>query len=159
MPIAGAPTLSSPQKLESPTFHMPFWYTACPIALFSTVWPAAVRSYVTVACVGEMTFTEVTLAETADASGLPANVWTALANFDPSCSNASRALSGVEEPKNFSQLAVMAVVAGDAVLVATGELLTAGLVAGADGVVLELELPLEHAVIAAASIRPSTGAR
>jgi hypothetical protein len=108
--------------------------------------------------------TETTLADTAEASGLPANALTALANFDPFSSRASRALCGVDEPKNFSQLAVIAATDGDAVPEETGDALTAGLLdAGADGawpeLALELELELEHAAIEAASIRLSTGAR
>jgi hypothetical protein len=164
MPISGAPSLRSPQKLASPTFHVPSWYTAVPAAAFSTVCPAAVRSYVTVACVGEVTFTESTLAETADASGLLAKVCTALENFEPFSSRASRLLAGVDELKKVSQLVVIAEVAEP-------EPLAAGELAGALGVAeaelglgelagaLELELPLEHAVIAAMSVRPKTGAR
>ena len=146
-------SLSSPQKLESPTFHAPSWYTASPVAPFSTVAPAAWRSYVTVACVDEVTFTESTLAETAEAIGLLAKEATALENVEPSWSRASRWLSGVDELKNFSQLVVMAAAGVEA----AGELeLEVGL---ALELGVELELPLEQAVIAATSTSPIAGAR
>jgi hypothetical protein len=164
MPITEEPSLSSPQKLASPTFQVPSWYTAVPAASFSTVCPAAVRSYVTVACVGEVTFTESTFAETADASGLLAKVCTALENFEPFSSRASRLLAGVDVLKNVSQLVVIAE-AADPEPLADGELDEALEVAGAElGLEvglgeLELELPLEHAVTAAVRARPSSGAR
>ncbi|MGH3165229.1 MAG: hypothetical protein ACRDN0_04960 [Trebonia sp.] len=93
-----------------------------------------------------------------------ANVWTALANFVPFCSRASRALAGVDELKNFSQLAVIAE-AADPELDAGAEL-EAG-VAGAElaggELVVEvepgLELPLEQAVIEATRTKPNIGAR
>jgi hypothetical protein len=110
--------------------------------------------------VGEVSSTEITLAETADASGLLANAFTVLANVWPFCSRSTRLLFGVDELKNASQLVLIAASA-EAELLPAGEL--AALVAGAAGVDevgVELgELLLEQAVIATASARPNAGAR
>jgi hypothetical protein len=159
------PTLSSPQKLASPTFHTPPSSTATPVSPLYTDMPPAVRSYFTLARVGEVTVTEVTLAVTADASGVAENAVTALARTCPFWSNWTRLLFGVDELKNSSQLVlIVATVAAEppddelavgvpnAVAVAAG----AELEAGAE---VELELLLEQAVIAAASARQSAGAR
>ena len=112
---------------------------------------------------GEVTVTEVTLAETAAASGLLENAWTALAKICPFCSSWTRLLFGVDELKNASQFAVI-VATSDAEPLPEAELVAealeaadVGLAGGADE--LELELLLEQAVIAAASARPSAGAR
>jgi hypothetical protein len=97
------------------------------------------------------------LAVTADASGLAANALTALANVCPFWSSASRLLSEVDELKKASQFdVIVATVAAEPLLDAG--LLDAGL-AGAELELEELELLLEQAVIAAASTRPSAGAR
>jgi hypothetical protein len=114
--------------------------------------------------VDEVTFTESTLAETAEASGLLENEVTALENLEPSWSRASRWLSDVDESKNFSQAAVIAAVGEEA----AGELgldaglaLAVGLALGLAAGLLaaELELPLEQAVVATASNRPIAGTR
>ena len=159
-----APCLSRPQNTSSPTFHVPSWSTAVPVAPLATVVPAAVRSYFTVACVAEVSVTESTFEVTADASGLPENASTAEANVDPFCSNWTRLLFGVDELKNASQLAVIAATAAEEpplVLGLADELFEAGAVVDDDvagGVLVVLGL-LEHAVTAAASARPSAGAR
>jgi hypothetical protein len=118
--------------------------------------------YFTDACVGEVNVTEVTLAETADASGLLENALTELARICPFCSSWTRLLFGVDELKNASQLVVIvAMVAAEPLLEAEPD---AEALEGADaglagGEEVELELLLEQAVIAAASARPSAGAR
>jgi hypothetical protein len=117
-----------------------------------------VRSYFTDACVGEVTVTEVTLAETADASGLLENVLTVLAKACPFCSSWTRLLFGVDELKNASQFALIVAAADDEPLLEAELVAEAADVGLADGVV-ELELPLEQAVIVAANARPSAGAR
>jgi hypothetical protein len=156
------PSLSSPQKLASPTFHTPFSRTATPVAPLATDWPAAVRSYFTFACVPEVSVTESTLADTADASGLLENAETAAAKEDPFCRSSTRLLLGVDELKNASQFALICAVAGwvpaPDVPLADGlfEVGTAGDDV-APGVLVVLGL-VEHAATAAASARPSAGA-
>jgi hypothetical protein len=79
------------------------------------------------------------------------------ANFSPSCTRAILVVAGVFPSKNVIQFfLITAMVAAEPLL--AGELLVAGLDAGAAGVV-ELELLLEQAVTAAASARPNAGAR
>ena len=56
----------------------------------------------------EVTVTEITLEETADASGLLENALTALAKVCPFCSNWTRWVSGVDELKNASQFVLIA---------------------------------------------------
>jgi hypothetical protein len=128
----------------------------CPLA---TVVPAAVRSYFTLAVVDEVSVTESTLDDTADARGLEEKELMAEENCEPFWSSATRLLFGVEELKNSFQSAVIA---------ATAELeLVALAVDGADdeaGAVVgvdeeELGLLLEQADVAATSTMPSTGAR
>jgi hypothetical protein len=163
--ITGAPSLSRPQKTPSPTFHTPFWRTAVPLAPLVTAAPDAVRSYFTFAWLLDVSVTESTLDVTADANGLDENAMIAAANCEPFCSSWARSLFGVDELKNSAQLVLIAVTAAaeppddepavgvpSAVAVAVG----AELEAGAE---VELELLLEQAVIAAASVRQSAGAR
>lgn len=131
--------------------------------MLATVVPAAVRSYFTVACVGEVTVTESTFEVTADASGLPANALTAEENVDPFSSNWMRLLLGVEELKNASQLAVIAATADEEpppeVAVAEAVLEAGADVADVAGGVLVLDVGLlEHAATAVANARPSAGA-
>jgi hypothetical protein len=123
--------------------------------------------YFTVACVAEVKVTEVTVAEMPCASGLLANVEMALEKAEPFCSSPTRSLVGVEEEKNFSQLALiwasapllvpvplLPVLPALALALAApalpvdpvaGVVAVAGLVA-AGGV--DVELPLEQAVAA-----------
>jgi hypothetical protein len=63
--------------------------------------------YFTVACVAEVRVTEVTTAESPAASGLLDREVMALEKAVPFCSSATRSLLGVEEEKNFSQLALI----------------------------------------------------
>jgi hypothetical protein len=164
--------LSSWQKLASPTFHVPFSSTAVPVWLLSKVVPPGpVRSYLTVACVLEVSVTDVTLAERPDASGLLDSAVIAEENLEPFCSRATRSEVGVDELKNFSQLAV---IWAWAVPVPVGGLLAGALplplvaapapvadaaeVAGAVGAAEDEEL-LEHAVTASAAIMAPAIAR
>lgn len=108
----------------------------------------------------EVTVTEFTLAETADASGLLENALTVLAKVCPFCSNWTRLLSGVDELKNASQFVLIAATL-DAEPLLEAELdaeAPEAADAELDGTE-ELELLLEQAVIEAASARPSAGAR
>jgi hypothetical protein len=82
MPAAFA-SVSRPQKTSSPTFHVPFSRTDDPVAPVATVDPIAVRSYFTVALVGESSVTESTLDVTAAASGLDANASIEALNCEP----------------------------------------------------------------------------
>ncbi|HTU08749.1 MAG TPA: hypothetical protein VMG13_24595 [Trebonia sp.] len=153
-----APSLSNPQNTSSPTFQVPSWSTEVPVAPLATVVPAAERSYFTFAWLDDVTVTESTLEVTADASGLAENAASAEVNSEPFSSSWTRSLFGVEELKNFSQLAVICETAEP---LAAGAAVVAGAeVAGAEvaGAELELEPLLEHAV-ATASIRPSAGIR
>jgi hypothetical protein len=75
-----APCLSRPQKTSSPTFHTPFWRTEVPVCPVATAVPAAVRSYFTFAWLLDVTVTESTFDDTADASGLAENAVIAAAN-------------------------------------------------------------------------------
>ena len=80
-------SLSRPQKTSSPTFHVPSWRTAVPLAPLATVVPRAERSYLTFAMVDEDNVTESTLDVTADASGLDAKALIADENSEPFSSN------------------------------------------------------------------------
>jgi len=88
--------------------------------------------------------------------------WISAAYFSPFCKSATRSEVGVDALKNFSQLVLIVASVADEpppVLVLAGALLVAGaagVLAGGDVV---LGLLLEQAVIAAASARPSAGAR
>ena len=146
---------------------MPAW-------LLATAVPAAVRSYFTAAWVAEVSVTESTLDETAEASGLAANDVTAEVNSEPFCSRVIRLLFGVAELKKASQLALICAMAAAEPPLAAGLALEAGAGAEVDagaeddadvlGAVAavedeELEPLLEQADIAVASTRPSAGAR
>jgi len=61
----------------------------------------------TVAVLAEVRVTEVTVAESPAASGLAEREEMAPAKAEPFCSSATRSLLGVEEEKNFSQLALI----------------------------------------------------
>ncbi len=135
----------------------------CPVA---TACPAAVRSYFTFALLLDVSVTESTLDDTADASGLAENAVIAAANCEPFSNSCTRLAVGVEELKNASQLVLIAAtVAAEPPPRRTrgGRPAADAVVAGAElaaGVELELELLLlEQAVIAAASARLSAGAR
>jgi hypothetical protein len=157
--------LSSWQKLASPTFHVPFSSTAVPVWLLRRVVPPGpVRSYLTVACVLEVSVTDVTLAERPDASGLLDSAVIAEENLEPFCSRATRSEVGVDELKNFSQLAVIwatavpvpvAGVPAEALplplVAAPAPVADAAEVAGAVGADGEEELLEEHAVTASAA--------
>ncbi|HET9079760.1 MAG TPA: hypothetical protein VFO01_04495 [Trebonia sp.] len=158
-------SVSRPQKTPSPTFHVPFCKTAVPLWLLATVWPAAERSYFTVALVAEVSVTEFTLDDTADAIELDENEVIAEENCEPFSSSCTRLLFGVEGLKNVVQLVLISEtalaelppdadvedgVAGDAGVVAEAE----------DPGVEEEELELlEQADIAVTSTRPSAGTR
>jgi hypothetical protein len=128
-----------------------------------------VRSYFTFAWLLDVIVTESTLDDTAAASGLDANALIAVANCEPFWSNCTRLLSGVEELKNACQSVLIAATAAaeppddDEPAAGVADALVAGAeVAGAEVAAeleLELELLLEQAAIAAASARPSAGAR
>jgi len=75
--------LSKPQKTSSPTFQVPFCSTAVPVCPLATGVPAAVRSYFTLAFVDEVTDTESTFDDTADAIGLLEKAVMAEANSEP----------------------------------------------------------------------------
>jgi hypothetical protein len=161
--------LSRPQKTSSPTFHVPSWRTDDPDAPVATVAPIAERSYFTVALVAESTVTESTLDDTAAASGLDANALIEAVNSEPFSSSCTRLLFGVEELKKVFQLVVISATAADEPLdvpeeaaedaadaAAVDGAAAAVVAAGADEEVLEL---LEQADMAAASMRPSAGAK
>jgi len=163
--VRDAASLSSAQKLVSATFHVPFSSTAVPVDGID--WPAATRLYFTAAWVDEVSVTEVTFAETFVASGLLLKEEMALAKTDPFCSRVAFSLAGVDEEKNFSQLAVICATAAEllptelpvADAVAAG-VVAAGAVVAAEVLVL-VELvglePLEHAVaVSTAMIAPAT---
>src|SRR5258708_34022765 len=105
--MSGAASVSRLKKLASPTFQVPPSSTDLPDWLLAMVWPAASMLYLTAACVAEVTVTAVTVDETPCASGLLAKSLIALANLSPFCSSLTRSLAGVEEAKNFSQLALI----------------------------------------------------
>jgi hypothetical protein len=157
-------SLNRAQRLTSPTFHTPFWYTAVPVWPDSSDVPLAVRLYVTVAEVAEFTVTPVTLAPSPLARGKLRKELMAPENVLPFCTRPIFCESGVLELKNFSQFVLISAAAA-AVLVAAGADEDAGAdVAGADvaGVAeleLEEELELLQAVSAAASARASAGAK
>jgi hypothetical protein len=165
--VRDAASLSSPQKLESATFHVPFSRTAVPVDGID--WPAAIRLYFTAAFVAEVRVTPVTFAETFAASGLLLKDEMALLKTCPFCSSAAFSLSGVAEEKNFSQLAVICAAAPELVpvlpeplpvaLAVDAGVVAAGAEVAADEELLELlglEL-LEHAVaVNTATIAPAT---
>jgi hypothetical protein len=159
-------SVSRPQKTSSPTFHVPSWRTAVPLAPLATVVPIAERSYFTFAWVAEDSATESTLDVTAAASGLAAKAVMADENCEPFCSSWTRLLFGVEELKNVVQFAVISATALDEPPLAAGVELAAAdaevaaEVLGVVEAVEEEELePLEQADIAVTSTRPSAGAR
>ena len=156
-------SVSRPQKTSSPTFHVPSWRTAVPLAPLATVAPIAERLYFTFAWVAEVSATESTLDVTAAASGLAAKALIADENCEPFCSSWTRLLFGVEELKNVVQFAVISATALDEPL-GTGVELTAeddaAVLGEVEAVEDEEELePLEQADIAVTSTRPSAGAR
>jgi hypothetical protein len=126
-----------------------------------------VRSYFTFALLLDVIVTESTLDDTAAASGLDAKALIAVANCEPFCSSCTRLLFGVEELKNAAQLVLIAAIAAaepplDDEPAAGVPVAADAVVAGAEvaaELLLELELLLEQAVIAAARARPSAGAR
>jgi len=90
--------------------------------------------------------------------------WISSLNFWPFCSSATRFEVGVDALKNVSQLDLIVATAADEpppLLALADGLFPPGVADVAGAVVagvVELD-PLEHAVIAAASTRPSAGAR
>lgn len=98
---------SRPQKLWTPTFQVPSWYTAVPVWFFSAGVPATRIVYTTWACEDVITVTFVTCAEAEDARLDPA--WDLMmdANVDPSCSRATRRVTGVFALKNATQFAAI----------------------------------------------------
>src|SRR6266566_1587287 len=112
------------------TFQVPFRYSAVPTWFFSNGVPSSKRSQCTVACDGDVTITEPTVAVEPDAAA-PNDVlaWalTNAATCGPSCTRASRRGIGALPLKTVFQLAVIAATAagpltGSAAVVA----LTAG---------------------------------
>jgi hypothetical protein len=152
--MRGAASLSRPQKLLSPTFQVPPSRTAVPAWLLAMVWPPASMLYLTLAWVGEVSVTLVTVEETPCASGLLAKSLIALANLPPFCSSLTRSLAGVDAAKNFAQFALICAVAPVAVPVPAPEADALALVAGGALVVagaeVELLVVLEQAVAASA---------
>jgi hypothetical protein len=102
--------ISSPQKLATPTFQVPFCSTAVPVWFFSSGVPLTRISYFTVAWVGEVTVTLVTLAVASDARLEPDWLLMTDANVGPSWSSVTRLLSGVLALKKASQFAVIAAI-------------------------------------------------
>src|ERR1700741_4328623 len=103
--------VSSPQKLATPTFQVPFWSTAVPVWFFSSGVPPTRMSYFTVACVAEFTVTFLTLAVARAARLEPDWLLMTEANCAPFCRSATRLLSEVLALKKASQIAVIAVAA------------------------------------------------
>ena len=157
-------TVSSPQKLATPTFQVPACLTATPLRLDSTGWPPSRIVYVTLACDGETTVTLVTFAVAEEARPEPAWDLMTDANVCPSWRRLTRLATGVLGLKNASQFAVIAAVS-PALLTGLAEVTGAEEVAGADddgaelglelAPELELLLPLEHAAMPAASAQTS----
>jgi len=102
--------ISSPQKLVTPTFQVPFCSTAVPVWFFSSGVPPTRMSYFTVAWVGEVTVTLVTLAVASDARLEPDWLLIPDANVGPSWSSVTRLLSGVLALKKASQFEVIAAI-------------------------------------------------
>jgi len=127
--------------------------------LLSREAPAAVRLYLTVARVDDVTVTDVTLAEIWEASGLLARALSAPENAEPFCSSATRSLVGVDGLKNFSQLAVISAAAPVLVPVALADAGAVGedvVPVGLAGVDEGVEL-VEHPVaVSTATIAPAT---
>jgi hypothetical protein len=98
---------SRPQKLATPTFQVPPWYTATPLWLASAGWPPTSIEYVTVACVGDVTTTFVTFAVAEAARPEPACALMIEAKVGPSCSKLIRVAVGVFALKKAVQLAVI----------------------------------------------------
>jgi hypothetical protein len=157
-------SVSSWQKLTSPTFHTPSWYTAVPFWPFSDA-PLTPMLYTTAAVPPDFSVTLLTVALAELDSEEPAWLLMMLANVCPFCTSAIFIAAVVLPLKNASQLVVIAVVAplpevgsvcrdGGA---ATADGGPAGVAAcvGEDGALL---LELLHEVIAAASAKPNAGA-
>jgi hypothetical protein len=160
--MMGAASLSMPQKLLSPTFQVPPSSTAVPDWSAAMVWPPAMMLNLTVACVGELSVTLVTVDEAPCAIGLLEKAVIALANLSPFCSSLTRSLAGVDEAKNFVQFALICAVAPVLAPAPEAEALALALVAGGALVVagaeVELLVALEQAVAvrAIAMLAPAT---
>src|SRR3984957_3527578 len=102
-----ASSVSRPQKLARPTFQVPSCRTAVPDWPPSAVWPASTMLYPTVACVGEVTVTLVTLADASAARPPPACDWMIEAKSWPSSRRLMRWATGVLALKKALQLAAM----------------------------------------------------
>jgi hypothetical protein len=149
------------QKLASPTFQVPFSYTALPVAWGSTGSPAMLMVYPTVARVGDASVTEETVADAVAPRVDSAVISPAKAR--PFWSRLTRSDIGVEPLKNFFQLDLIVAIVADE---PPDDELVAGAGVGEPAGVevelklgLELELLPEQAVIAAVSTRASAGAR
>src|ERR1700752_2157213 len=161
--------VSSPQKLATPPFQVPFWSSAVPVWFFSSGVPPTRMSYFTVACVAEFTVTFLTLAVARAARLEPDWLLMTEANCAPFCRSATRLLSEVLALKNASQLAVIAAAApafalpvADAVADVAGAVVAAEDVpAGADepaelGLPLPLPPQAPRATVSAASAQAPT---
>lgn len=156
-------SVSSVQKVESPTFHTPSSYTAVPAWLFSDA-PLMPTLYFTAAEVAELIVTLVTVDEADCVWGEPSWLLMTLANFWPFCTREIFVAADVLPLKNASQLLV---IADTAALPEVGS--GAADDAGAEDAGVEvcvgdepepvvLLLELLQAVSAATSARPDTAA-
>jgi hypothetical protein len=100
-------SVSSPQKLTTPTFQVPSSYTAVPVWFFSSGVPATRIEYVTWACEDVVTVTFVTCAVASDARLDPAWDLMIEEKVDPSCSRLTRFATGVFALKKASQFAAI----------------------------------------------------
>jgi hypothetical protein len=162
-------SVSSAQKLTSPTFQTPSWYTAVPFWPLSDA-PLTPMLYLTAAVPPDFSVTLLTVAVADVDSGEPAWLLMMLAKFDPFCTSAIFIAAGDLPLKNISQLVVIAVVAplpevgsgsrDGGCATADGGPAGADACTGADGepVAPLLLVELLQEVTAAASAKPNAGA-